>query len=31
VARATTPDERLAAGSAAAPDEPLDESLESFA
>ena len=31
VARSTTPDERLAAGSSAAPDEPLDESLESFA
>ena len=31
VARATTPEERSAAGVAAAPDEPLDEQLESFA
>ena len=31
VARATTAAERAAGGTAAAPDEPLDESLESFA
>jgi hypothetical protein len=32
LARATTPEERLAAGLAATPDDaPLDESLESFA
>jgi segregation and condensation protein A len=31
VARATTPGERAAAGAAAEPDEPLDETLESFA
>ena len=31
VARETTPDERAAAGVSAAPDAPIDESLESFA
>ena len=31
VARATTPEERAAAGGAPLPDEPLDETLESFA
>jgi segregation and condensation protein A len=31
VARATTPEERAAAGGASEPDEPLDETLESFA
>jgi segregation and condensation protein A len=31
IARATTPEERAAAGGAPLPDEPLDETLESFA
>ena len=31
VARETTADERAAAGVSAAPDAPIDESLESFA
>jgi segregation and condensation protein A len=31
VARATTAEERAASGSAAAPDQPFDETLESFA